>query len=88
MTPRGDAGAAIELRPRETAQNVVALWTSGAAGDQNPISLARGSDFTMMDSLGKILGERAVRVAGTIHTTDQAKILGQTTGDHLPRKES
>jgi len=75
--PRGDAGAAIQLRPEKTAENVVALWTSGAAGDQNPISLARGSDFTMVDSLGKILGEEAVRVAGAVQTTDQARIWGK-----------
>ena len=72
--PRGDAGAAIELKPAEATDNVVAVWTSGAAGDQNPISLARGSDFTLVDSLGKILGEESVRVAEGIHTTDQAHI--------------
>lgn len=76
-TARSDAGAAIQLRPEETADNVVALWTSGAAGDQNPISLARGSDFTMVDSLGRILGEEAVRVAAAIHTTEQARIWGK-----------
>jgi len=75
--PRSDAGAAIQLRPEETAENVVALWTSGAAADQNAISLARGSDFTMVDALGKILGEEAVRVAGAIRTTDQAKLRGK-----------
>ena len=75
--PRGDAGFAIRPRPEETSENVVALWTSGAAGDQNPISLARGSDFTMVDALGKVLGEEAVRLAGAIHTTDQAKIWGK-----------
>jgi len=75
--PRSDAGAAIELRPEETTENVVALWTSGAAADQNAISLARGSDFTMVDALGKILGEEAVRVAGAIRTTDQAKLRGK-----------
>jgi hypothetical protein len=31
----------------------------------------------MVDALGKILGEEAVRVAGAIHTTDQAKIWGK-----------
>ena len=72
--PRGDAGAAIQLKAAEAADNVVALWTSGAAGDQNPISLARGSDFTLVDTLGKILGEESVRVAEGIHTTDQARI--------------
>ena len=75
--PRSDAGAAIQLRHEETTENVVALWTSGAAADQNAISLARGSDFTMVDALGKILGEEAVRVAGAIRTTDQAKLRGK-----------
>src|SRR6516165_9727223 len=75
--PRSDAGAAIQLRPQETSDKVVALWTSGAAGDQNPISLARGSDFTMVDALGKILGEETVRVATAIHTTDQARVWGK-----------
>lgn len=75
--PRDDAGPAIQLHYEETSENVVALWTSGAAGDQNPISLARHSDFTMVEALGRILGEEAVRVAGAIHTTDQAKIYGE-----------
>jgi len=95
--PRGDAGAAIQLRPAETDERVVALWTSGAAGDQNPISLARGSDFTMVDALGRILGEEAVRVAAAIRTTDQARISGkqqvvvcpgrEVEDGPLPRKE-
>jgi neutral ceramidase len=75
--PRSDAGVAIQLRPEETSNQVVALWTSSAAGDQNPISLARGSDFAMVDALGKILGEETVRVAAGIHTTDQARIWGK-----------
>ena len=95
--PRGDAGVAIRPRPDETTENVVALWTSGAAGDQNPISLARGSDFKLVDSLGKILGEEAVRIAGAIHSTEQAKIWGKqevvtcpgrkVAPGPLPRKE-
>ena len=95
--PRGDAGASIELRPREITDDMVALWTSGAAGDQNPVSLARGSDFTMVDSLGKILGEEAVRVASAVPMTDQARIWGQqqvvtcpgrkVAPGPLPRKE-
>jgi neutral ceramidase len=75
--PRGDAGAAIQLKPAESTDNLVALWTSGAAGDQNPISLARGSDFTLVDSLGKVLGEESVRVADGIHTTDGVQLSGK-----------
>ena len=95
--PRSDAGAAIQLPPEKTSESVVALWTSGAAGDQNPISLSRGSDFTMVESLGKILGEEAVRVAGAIHTTNQVRIWGKqqvircpgrsVAPGPLPRKE-
>jgi len=95
--PRGDAGAAIHLRPEEITENAVALWTSGAAGDQNPISLARGSDFTLVHSLGKILGEEAVRIAGAIYSTEQARIWGKqevvtcpgrkVAPGTLPRKE-
>jgi hypothetical protein len=73
-TPRSDAGPAIRLAPEAATDGVVALWTSGAAGDQNPVSLARGSDFTMVDALGKMLGEQAVRVAGAVQTTDSARI--------------
>jgi hypothetical protein len=76
--PRGDTGAGLRLRPEEVAGDagIVALWTSGAAGDQNPVSLATGSDFTMVDALGKILGEEAVRVASRIRTTANVRIRG------------
>jgi len=95
--PRNDAGAAIQLRPEQATESVVALWTSGAAADQNPNSLAPNSDFTLVDALGKILGEEAVRVAAAIHTTDRARIWGKqqvftcpgrkVAPGPLPRKE-
>jgi hypothetical protein len=69
---RGDAGSGL-LRTVEPSE-VVALWTSGAAGDQNPIALARGSDFTLVDALGRLLGEEVVRVAANIRTSPKARI--------------
>ena len=75
--PRSDAGPAIRLRPEQAAEDVVAVWTSGAAGDQNPVSVARGSDFTMVDALGKILGEETVRVAAGIRMTESARLWGK-----------
>jgi len=74
---RGDAGWDLGLRPEEKVEGdgVVAVWTSGAAGDQNPVSVASGEDFTMVDALGKILGEESVRVANNITLmSPQAKI--------------
>jgi neutral ceramidase len=74
--PRSDGGPRLQLRPEEQTNDVVALWTSGTAGDQNPVSMASGEDFTLVDALGRILGEAVVRVAGSIRTAPQAKIRG------------
>lgn len=76
--PRSDAGMRLRLRPEEkmTGEGVVAVWTSGAAGDQNPVSTASGEDFTLVDGLGKVLGEAAVRAAATVKTTTEASIRG------------
>ncbi len=75
---RGDLGAGLRLRPEEASgeEGMVAVWTSGAAGDQNPVSLETGTSFTLVDALGKILGEEAVRVAGAIQTSPDARIWG------------
>jgi hypothetical protein len=76
--PRSDAGPRLKLRPEEKSDDdgPVALWTSGAAGDQNPISMASGDDFTLVDAFGKVLGEEVVRVAGSIKTSPQVRLAG------------
>jgi hypothetical protein len=52
----------------------VALWTSGAAGDQNPIYRAVGSDFQPMEALGRILGEEVIRVARSIRMSEAGRV--------------
>jgi len=76
--PRSDSGHRMRLRPGEKAgdEGVVAIWTSGAAGDQNPVSMSNGEDFTMVDALGKILGEEVVRVANSIRTSPEVRMSG------------
>ena len=75
--PRSDAGMGLRLRPEEKAESdVVAVWTSGAAGDQNPVSMVNGEDFGMVDTLGRILGEAVLRAAGGIKTSVEARIRG------------
>jgi neutral ceramidase len=74
---RSDAGWELEAGAEEKpgGEGPVAIWTSGAAGDQNPITEDRGEDFTMVDGLGRILGEESVRVANNIATmSSQARI--------------
>jgi hypothetical protein len=76
--PRSDAGPRVQALPASavTGDGVVAIWTSGAAGDQNPVSMANGEDFALVGSLGKILGEAALRVAAGIQTAPQARLAG------------
>jgi neutral ceramidase len=76
--PRSDGGMRIRLKPEEkmTGEGVVAVWTSGAAGDQNPVSTASGEDFTLVVGLGKILGEAVLRAASDVKTTSDASIRG------------
>ncbi len=73
---RSDGGPRLRLRPEEKADDVVAVWTSGAAGDQNPVSMSSGDDFTMVDALGKILGEEVTRVSAAIKTSPEARLRG------------
>jgi neutral ceramidase len=63
---RSDAGWEMQLQPQEKASNVVALWTSGPAGDQNPVVSDSGEDFSMVNALGRILGEESIHVASDI----------------------
>jgi len=98
--PRDDAGWDLQLSPQEKTSDsqVVALWTSGPAGDQNPIVMENGKDFSMVDALGRILGEESVRVANNVtNMSPQIKIWGsqrvvtcpgQTVEEgHTPRAE-
>ncbi len=74
---RSDGGPRLRLSPEEqSGGGVVALWTSGSAGDQNPVSMASGEDFALVDALGRILGEAVVRVAGDINTSAEARVWG------------
>lgn len=77
--PRGDAGPRLRLRPEErtSGDGMIALWTSGAAGDQNPVSMASGEDFTLVESLGKVLGEAVIRAAAGVRTTPDVAIAGR-----------
>lgn len=77
LRPRSDGGVRLRFsRERLTSDDVIALFTSGAAGDQNPVSMASGEDFTLVNALGQILGEAAVRAANGIRTSEKARLRG------------
>ena len=74
---RGDAGPRMRLAPAQRNDEVVAVWTSGAAGDQNPLSNAMADEWFMVDALGKILGEAVVRTSSAIVTKAEARFGGR-----------
>jgi hypothetical protein len=76
--PRSDSGPRMQMRPANVVggDGVVAVWTSGAAGDQNPVSTSNGEEFALVESMGQMLGEEVVRVAAGIKTAPQARLWG------------
>jgi hypothetical protein len=69
------AGATSRLVERHYGGTVVSPWTSGAAGDQDPIYRV-GTDFRNVAALGRLLGEEVIRVADGIRTSPRARIRG------------
>ncbi|GGL35273.1 hypothetical protein GCM10010983_35340 [Caulobacter rhizosphaerae] len=85
-------GATSRYVEEHLGPDVVALWTSGAAGDQNPIFtsvyLTQDGAFkdsgvggwTLLDAQARRLGEEIVRVVNaTSDTTDSAELKVRTT---------
>ncbi len=66
-------GAASRFVEQHFGDRVVAPWTSGTSGDQDPIYRV-GTDFRNVTALGRILGEEVIRVADGIKTTPRARI--------------
>jgi len=70
----GDLAGAVERHvERSYGDKVVALWTLGPAGDQNPRYMNHGpdrreneADYQLMDALGRILAEEVLQAAGRI----------------------
>lgn len=69
------AGAAGRYVEQYYDNKVVALWTIGAAGDQNPKYMSHDKnyseedmahDYRLMDTFGQILGEEVLQVASRI----------------------
>jgi hypothetical protein len=86
--PRSDAGPRMQVRAPDALADdgPITVWTSGAAGDQNPVSMASGEDFTLVDAFGKVLGEEVVRVAAGIRTSPQVRLAAMQEVATCPRR--
>lgn len=79
-------GAAARYVETQFGGNVVAPWTSGAAGDQNAI-YGPGNDFDKVEVLGRILGEEIVRVAKSIETRSELSLRAAQTVVTCPGRQ-
>lgn len=80
-------GAAARVVEKHYGDAIVSPWTSGAAGDQDPIYRV-GTDFTEVAALGQILGEEIIRVADSITTSPSARIRGMQKVVTCPGKRT
>jgi neutral ceramidase len=80
-------GATARFVERHYGGKVVSPWTSGAAGDQDPI-YRTGTDFRNVAALGQILGEEVVRVAESIRTSARARVRGMQQVVTCPGKRT
>ena len=88
----GDIAGATSAYVERHFKNAVALWTSGAAGDQNPLFMANynqdGPDvydecvagYAILDILSRRLGEEIVRLTESIkNTSADVSLWGKQT---------
>jgi hypothetical protein len=93
-------GATSNYVEERLGNNVVALWTSGAAGDQNPLFMANYNQdaadvfdagpagWAILDVQARRLGEEIVRVARNTHaTTDRVTLWGANTSVTCPGQQ-
>jgi len=80
-------GATARFVEKHFGDKVVSPWTSGAAGDQDPIYRV-GTDFRNVSALGQILGEEVVRVAEGIKTVARGRVQVAQTIVTCPGKRT
>ncbi len=66
-------GATSRFVETQMGDGLVAAWTSAASGDQNAI-YGPGDNFRHMETLGRMVADEAVRVAGAIKTSPRMKL--------------
>ena len=80
-------GATSRFVEQDFGDKMVAIWSSGAAGDQNPIYRGAKS-FDDVDVLGRILGEEVLRVSASLRMSATAAIGAGSEGCDLPGQET
>ena len=84
---RGPARRHLAVRGARLRRQDVAIWSSGAAGDQNPIYRGAKS-FDDVDVLGRILGEEVLRVSALPANERDRRDRRRSEGGDLPGEEN
>lgn len=80
-------GATSRFVEQHYGDRVVAAWTAGASGDQDPIYRV-GTDFDQCAALGKILGEEVVRVAEAVRPLSVSRVAAAQRVVSCPGKRT
>jgi hypothetical protein len=80
-------GATARFVEQHYGDKIVSPWTSGTAGDQDPIYRV-GTDFRNVTALGRILGEEVIRVAEGIKASPHGRIRAMQTVVTCPGKRT
>ena len=96
----GDIGGATASYVEDRVKGAVAVWTPGAAGDQNPLFMSTynqdapdvhdegAAGWAILDVQGRRLGEEIVRVTKNIqNTTDRVMLWGTTSSVTCPGRK-
>lgn len=96
----GDIGGATSSYVEDRLKGAIALWTPGAAGDQNPLFMSTynqdapdvhdegAAGWAILDVQARRLGEEVVRVANSIqNTTDRVVLWGASTTTVCPGRK-
>jgi neutral ceramidase len=80
-------GATARFVEQHFGDKIVAPWTSGTSGDQDPI-YRTGTDFRNVAALGRILGEEVIQVADSIKTSPRARVRAMQSVVTCPGKRT
>ena len=80
-------GSTARFVEQHFGDKIVAPWTSGTSGDQDPI-YRTGTDFRNVAALGRILGEEVIQVADSIKTSPRARVRAMQSVVTCPGKRT
>jgi len=80
-------GSTARFVEQHFGDKIVAPWTSGTSGDQDPI-YRTGTDFRNVAALGRILGEEVIQVADGIKTSPRARVRAMQSVVTCPGKRT